>query len=85
MLDDDPAPVRAVAAKRTGDNALALTLTEGKYHQVKRMLAAVGNRVETLHRSTFGRYRLPADLAPGTWRWLDNADRAAVMPESSAG
>jgi 16S rRNA pseudouridine516 synthase len=71
VLDDDPAPVRAATAERTGDCTLALTLTEGKYHQVKRMLAAVGNRVETLHRSTFGPWALPADLAPGQWRWLD--------------
>jgi 16S rRNA pseudouridine516 synthase len=71
VLDDDPAPVRASAAERTGDCALALTLTEGKYHQVKRMLAAVGNRVETLHRSTFGDWVLTPDLAPGQWRWLD--------------
>ena len=71
VLDDDPAPVRAAAAERTGECALNLTLTEGKYHQVKRMLAAVGNRVETLHRSTFGDWALTADLAPGQWRWLD--------------
>ena len=35
------------------------------------MIAAVGNRVETLHRSRFGALVLPADLAPGQWRWLD--------------
>ena len=45
-------------------------LTEGKYHQVKRMVAAVGNRVEALHRSAFGQLALPADLAPGQWQWL---------------
>ena len=70
-LLDDPAPVRAAACEATGDCALSLTLTEGKYHQVKRMIAAVGNRVETLHRSRFGALVLPADLAPGQWRWLD--------------
>ena len=70
-LVDDPVSVRAAACVRTTENALQLTLTEGKYHQVKRMLAAVGNRVETLHRSHFGALVLPADLAPGQWRWLD--------------
>ena len=35
------------------------------------MVAAVGNRVEALHRSAFGALALPADLAPGAWRWLD--------------
>ncbi len=71
VLDDDPAPVRAAACERRGPMALALTLTEGKYHQVKRMLAAVGNRVEGLHRSHIGGLALPADLAPGQWRWLE--------------
>ncbi|MFZ9183241.1 MAG: 16S rRNA pseudouridine(516) synthase, partial [Hylemonella sp.] len=59
---------------------LRLTLTEGKYHQVKRMLAAVGNRVETLHRSQIGQLRLPADLAPGQWRWLSREDLASIGP-----
>jgi 16S rRNA pseudouridine516 synthase len=71
VLDDDPAPVRAAACEAVGEHALRLTLTEGKYHQVKRMVAAVGNRVETLHRSTFGHLVLPADLAPGQWRFVD--------------
>jgi 16S rRNA pseudouridine516 synthase len=74
-LVDDPATVRAAAAEPTGVRAdglhgLRLTLTDGKYHQVKRMLAAVGNRVEALHRSGFGVLVLPADLASGEWRWL---------------
>jgi 16S rRNA pseudouridine516 synthase len=71
VLDDDPAPVRAAACEAVGEQGLRLTLTEGKYHQVKRMVAAAGNRVETLHRSTFGPLVLPADLAPGQWRWGD--------------
>ncbi|WP_054017883.1 16S rRNA pseudouridine(516) synthase [Piscinibacter sakaiensis] len=70
VLDDDPRPVRAVACTATGERALRLTLAEGRYHQVKRMLAAVGNRVEALHRSGFGALVLPADLAPGQWRRL---------------
>lgn len=74
-LLDDPEPVRAAAAQALGERSdgfhgLQLTLTEGKYHQVKRMVAAVGNRVEGLHRSQFGALRLPPDLAPGQWRWL---------------
>jgi 16S rRNA pseudouridine516 synthase len=71
VLDDDPAPVRAAACQADGTHGLRLTLTEGKYHQVKRMVAAVGNRVEGLHRSSFGALQLPADLAPGQWRWVD--------------
>ena len=81
-LLDDPAPVRAAACERTGDLSLSLTLTEGKYHQVKRMLAAVGNRVETLHRSRFGALPLPARLAPGQWCWLDGP--GVLYPEAPA-
>ena len=70
VLDDDPKPVRAAGCEVVGSHRLDLTLTEGKYHQVKRMLAAVGNRVEGLHRSKIGGMDLPADLVPGAWRWL---------------
>jgi 16S rRNA pseudouridine516 synthase len=82
-LVDDPATVAAAACEATGDTAdglhgLRLTLTEGKYHQVKRMLAAVGNRVERLHRSAIGGVLLPADLPAGRWRWLHAADRLAL-------
>jgi len=70
VLDDNPKPVKAAACERVSETHLKLTLTEGKYHQVKRMLAAVGNRVEGLHRSAIGNLQLPADLAPGQWRWI---------------
>ena len=80
ILDDDPKPVRAAACEAVGERQLRLTLTEGKYHQVKRMIAAVGNRVDALHRSQVGRLVLPADLAPGGWRWLRSEDLAAVEP-----
>ncbi|MBB3177671.1 pseudouridine synthase [Variovorax sp. Sphag1AA] len=78
VLDDDPKPVRAAACEIAGTHHLSLTLTEGKYHQVKRMLAAVGNRVEALHRSRIGGLTLPEDLAPGQWRWLDLAQVEAL-------
>jgi 16S rRNA pseudouridine516 synthase len=51
------------------DNEVLLTITEGKYHQVKRMFAAIGNRVVGLHREQIGSLKL-ADLAPGEWRTL---------------
>jgi 16S rRNA pseudouridine516 synthase len=78
VLDDDPKPVRAAACEAVSSQHLRLTLTEGKYHQVKRMLAAVSNRVEGLHRSQIGDLALPADLLPGQWRWLDAADLARI-------
>lgn len=83
VLHDDPLPVRAAAAERTGAHALRMTLLEGKYHQVKRMVAATGNTVVALHRSAYGVLALPDDLAPGGWRWLDGP--AAVLgPEPPA-
>jgi len=78
VLDDDPKPVRAAACEAVSECHLRLTLTEGKYHQVKRMLAAVGNRVEGLHRSQIGDLPLPQDLLPGQWRWLDASDLARI-------
>jgi 16S rRNA pseudouridine516 synthase len=83
VLDDDPRPVRAAAARIVAPRQLELTLTEGRYHQVKRMVAAVGNRVETLHRSRLGDLVLPADLKPGQWHWLD-ADTRVWSPRAAA-
>jgi 16S rRNA pseudouridine516 synthase len=79
VLDDDPKPVKAAGCESVGELHLKLTLTEGKYHQVKRMLAAVGNRVEGLHRSQIGGLRLD-NLAPGQWRWLTEGDLALLKP-----
>jgi len=78
VLDDDPKPVRAAACLAVSEFHLRLTLTEGKYHQVKRMVAAVSNRVDALHRSQIGGLRLPDDLAPGQWRWLGADDLARI-------
>jgi 16S rRNA pseudouridine516 synthase len=77
-LLDAPQPVRAAACEQTGVHTLCLTLTEGKYHQVKRMVAAAGNRVDALQRSRYGALALPTDLAPGAWRWV--AGPEAVEP-----
>ena len=79
VLDDSPKPVRAAACEAVQTHHLRLTLTEGKYHQVKRMLAAVGNRVVGLHRSRIGAMDLPQDVLPGQWRWLTPEDLALLM------
>lgn len=71
VLRDDPVPVRADGVEPTGKRTLRLTLTGGRYHQVRRMVAAAGNRVEALQRSGFGPLALPPDLAPGQWRWVE--------------
>ena len=74
LLADEPEPIAAAGAEIVGETQLRLTLTEGKYHQVKRMVAAVGNRVEALHREALADLSLPADLKPGEWRWLTAVD-----------
>ncbi len=82
VLEDDPKPVKAAACTLLAPTHLQLTLTEGKYHQVKRMVAAAGNRVEGLHRSRIGRIDLPADLQPGQWRWLTAEEVASLIAKA---
>lgn len=83
VLNDDPESVRAAACVRVSGNVIKLTITEGKYHQVKRMLAAVGNRVEALRREQIGGLALDADLAEGKWRWLTTDDLALIKGQKA--
>ena len=81
VLDDDPQAVRALAVEPLrGESgpAMRLTIGEGRYHQVKRMVAAVGNRVEALHRLQMGTLELEPSLEPGQWRWLTPQEEAAL-------
>ena len=65
-------------AERVDANTLLLTITEGRYHQVKRMLAARGNKVVGLHREQIGDIVLDADLAPGEFRALTEEEIAGI-------
>lgn len=76
-LSDAPEPVAGEAA-RVSERVVRLTIHEGKYHQVKRMLAAVGNHVVTLHRQQVGGLELPGSLGAGQWIVLDERALAAV-------
>ncbi len=78
QLNDEPAPIAALACEALDGRSLRLTLAEGKYHQVKRMIAAAGNRVESLHREAIGGHALPATLPAGAWRWLEAGDLARL-------
>ena len=69
LLHDDNETVSAENAELTSPTELILTISEGKYHQVKRMVAAAGNRVEALHRLQFGDWGTE-DLAAGEWRFI---------------
>jgi 16S rRNA pseudouridine516 synthase len=83
LREPDPKPhhkpelARAEGAEAVDEFTLRLTLIEGKYHQVKRMVAAVGNRCEALHRPQFGHLTLPADLKAGEWTWVDSPSRVS--------
>jgi 16S rRNA pseudouridine516 synthase len=82
VLNDDPKAVKAAACIQTGEKTLDMTLTEGKYHQVKRMIAAVGNHVVALHRSQIGSMVLGDDLPAGHWRWLTPAELLALQSKN---
>ena len=77
MLESEREPLAPAALEVLGPRQVRLTLTEGRYHQARRMFAAVGNHVETLHRSRVGGLEL-GDLPIGEWRLLTAADRATV-------
>lgn len=78
MLESEKTPLLPARLEVLGARHARLTLDEGRYHQVRRMFVAVGNHVEALHRSAVGGLDL-GDLAPGQWRLLDAAGRAAVF------
>ena len=73
ILRGEDKPLLPARLEVTGERTARLTLTEGRYHQVRRMFAAAGNHVETLHRSRFGPLEL-CDLPPGDWRLLTKSE-----------
>ncbi|WP_133683565.1 pseudouridine synthase [Paludibacterium purpuratum] len=77
ILKDDSEPVWADEISVRDSHILALTISEGRYHQVKRMVAAAGNRVEALHREALGTLEL-GSLAEGKWRYLSAEERQAL-------
>ncbi len=80
LLESDDKPLLPAELEVLGPRAARLTLHEGRYHQVRRMFAAVGNHVQALHRSRIGGLGL-SDLAEGQWRQLDAADLAVLFGE----
>ena len=69
QLQGEASLTRPAILEHVEDNEVLLTITEGKYHQVKRMFAAVGNKVIALHREQIGNIEL-GDLSAGDWREL---------------
>lgn len=78
MLEAEHEPLEPAELRVLGPRHARLTLTEGRYHQVRRMFAAVGNHVETLSRVSVGALTLE-HLAPGEWRALDADDVARIF------
>lgn len=81
MLEGEDKPLAPAVLEPLSDTVARLTITEGRYHQVRRMFAAVGNHVEALHRDRIGGLDLPADLAPGRYRLMSPDDLAAVFAQ----
>jgi len=79
LLRGEKSPTRPAALQRLGQTRVRVTITEGRYHQVRRMFAALGNRVTHLHRDTVGGLKLDAALAPGQWRVLTGDEVRAVI------
>jgi 16S rRNA pseudouridine516 synthase len=79
MLEGETDPLAPAVLEPLTATTAYLTITEGRYHQVRRMFAAVGNHVSALHRDRIGSLDLPADLAAGEWRILDPAGAARLF------
>ena len=79
MLESDDKPLLPAQFDPLSERTGLLTLHEGRYHQVRRMFAAIGNHVEALHRDRIGGLSLPDDLAAGQWRLLGEADVALIF------
>jgi len=78
LLESDTTPLKPAVLEVLSPTRSRLTITEGRYHQVRRMFAAVGNHVVALHRSRVGGLAL-GDLPEGEWRVLDAADLDTLM------
>jgi 16S rRNA pseudouridine516 synthase len=84
MLEGEDKPLAPAVLEPLSPTLARLTITEGRYHQARRMFAAVGNHVETLHRDRIGGLELSDDLAPGAWRLMSPEDVAAVFAPADA-
>ncbi|MBI3901982.1 MAG: pseudouridine synthase [Nitrosomonadales bacterium] len=81
-LHDEPAPLAAEICRRLSAHEIEIVLEQGKYHQVKRMLAAAGNHCVALRRTQIGRLELAAlELPEGEWCYLDAQELMLLTPE----
>lgn len=79
QLHDEPAPIAAQSCRKLDEHQLEIVLEQGKYHQVKRMLAAAGNHCSALRRSAIGGLTLDSlELEEGEWCYLDEAQMSLL-------
>lgn len=82
-LHDEPHPLRAVSCRQVAEHQLEIVLEQGKYHQVKRMLAAAGNHCDALQRAQIGGLTLSGlDLAEGEWCYLEQEQLDLLKPQT---
>jgi len=79
MLEGEEKPLAPAELSVVTETEALLSVTEGRYHQVRRMFAATGNHVEDLHRERLGGLSLPTDLAPGQWQLLSKEQVALIF------
>lgn len=79
LLEREEKPLLPVEMETLSPTSARVTLHEGRYHQVRRMFAAMGNHVTALHRETVGGLSLPESLAPGTFRLLSPEETAQIF------
>ncbi len=84
QLIDEPAPLAALVCEPRGEHQLEIVVEQGKYHQVKRMLAAAGNHCAALQRIAIGGLTLESlRLEEGQWRYLGDAELALLRAETA--
>lgn len=79
VLEGEDKPLAPAALEVLSPTEARLTVTEGRYHMVRRMFAAVGNHIEALHRERVGGLALPDDLGPGHWRLATQGEIDAIF------
>lgn len=84
QLHDEPAPLAACSCRQLDEHRIEIVLEQGKYHQVKRMLAAAGNHCTALQRTAVGRLTLEMlGLDEGEWCYLEQAQLELLRPDEA--
>ena len=79
LLNGEKEPTKPASLQILSETSARVQLFEGRYHQVKRMFAALGNRVEALHRDAIGPIQLDEELFEGEWRELTQAEVESIF------